>query len=98
LAAAASAEEQRHIESARLASVKEKITSAVTGIYIPHVPLGMTVDNGEGAEEEEEVEGGVGVRAPHVVPKPKTKQQRAKKLKLLEEVLDSPVSYSRAAR
>jgi hypothetical protein len=51
----------------------------------------MVVAAGDGAEDEddEEPEGWAGVRAPRAVPKPKTKQQRARKLKLLEEVMPS---------
>jgi nucleolar protein 53 len=89
LDAARIAEEQRLADTQRFAGIKEKFASASAPPHAPDVPPGMVVAAGDGADEEddEEPEGWAGVRAPRAVPKPKTKQQRARKLKLLEEVM-----------
>jgi hypothetical protein len=97
LEAARVAEERRLADATRFAGVKDKFAAAATtaNAQALDAPLGMEVGAGEGDDEDdEEPEGWAGVRAPRSVPKPKTKQQKAKQLKLLEEVPSDILSTS----
>jgi nucleolar protein 53 len=86
---AAEIEKRKLEELERMAETKKKMDSAkmdTDDVYETGVPAGMTVDvpAAEDGDEEEQEEGGD--QPVKKQPKPKTKQQRQKAVKLLAEV------------